>query len=146
MLFRSPPALAEIATATSIVGYNLNTAPAPVLEIAAGMTREAAVQAVEFRRKTPLLTPDALTGFGAPYVISDPLRFIPFPSDAFRVTFAFRPSGRRVQMMLAVTPNALETPWRIDYQMELASVAGNGAVPSDPIAEFPDPAALLASR
>jgi type II secretory pathway component PulK len=137
--------LAEIATASSIVGYNLNTAPAPVLEIAAGMTAEAAQQAVAFRRKTPLVTPEALNGFGAPYVISDPMRFIPFPSDSFRVTFTFRPSGRRVQMNFQMTPAALEGPWRIDYQMELASVAPNGA-PSDPLPEFPDPAALLAPR
>jgi len=139
-------ALAEVASASSIVGYNLNTMPALVLEVAAGMTAEAAERAVAFRRQTPLLTPDALVGFGAPYVISDPLRFIPFPSDVFRVTFVFRPGGRRIQMVFALTPTSLEAPWRIDYQMELASVAENGGAESDAIAEFPDPAALLASR
>jgi type II secretory pathway component PulK len=139
-------ALAEVATASSIVGYNLNTAPAKVLEIAAGMTEEAALRAVAFRRQTPLLTPEALVGFGAPYVITDPLRFIPFPSDVFRVTFIFRPGGRRVQMVFQLTPSSLEAPWRIDYQMELASVAENGGAKSDSIPEFPDPAALLASR
>lgn len=142
----SKGALAEAATASSIVGYNLNTASALVLEVAAGMTAEAAAQAVLFRRKTPLLTPESLVGFGAPFVISDPLRFIPFPSDAFRVTFTFRPGGRRVQMVFALTPTSLEAPWRIDYQMELASIAENGGAKSDPIPEFPDPAALLASR
>jgi len=139
-------ALADVAAATSIVGYNLNTMPAIVLEVAAGMTPESAEKAVAFRRQTPLLTPEALVGFGAPYVISDPLRFIPFPSDVFRVTFVFRPGGRRVQMVFALTPTSLEAPWRIDYQMELASVAENGGASSDPIPEFPDPAALLASR
>jgi type II secretory pathway component PulK len=140
------PGLAEVAIASSVVGYNLNTAPALVLEVAAGMTAEAAARAVEFRRGTPLLTPESLTGFGAPHVIADPLRFIPFPSDTFRATFVFRPSGRRVQMLFQLTPNGLEAPWRIDYQMELASVAENGGASSDPIPEFPDPAALLASR
>jgi hypothetical protein len=141
----SKGALAEVASASSIVGYNLNTMPATVLEVAAGMTEEAAKRAVEFRRQTPLLTPESLLGFGAPYVISDPLRFIPFPSDVFRTTFVFRPGGRRVQMVFALTPTSLEAPWRIDYQMELASVAENGAS-SDPLPEFPDPASLLASR
>jgi general secretion pathway protein K len=138
--------LAEIATASSIVGYNLNTMPAPVLEIIAGMTAESAAQAVQFRRTTPLVTPASLVGFGAPYVISEPMRFIPFPADVFRVTFVFRPGGRRVQTAFQLTPNSVEAPWRIDYQVELASIAENGGVPSDPIPEFPDPAALLASR
>ncbi len=138
--------LAEIATASSIVGYNLNTMPAPVLEIIAGMTPEAAAQAVQFRRTTPLITPASMVGFGAPYAISEPLRFIPFPADVFRATFVFKPGGRRVQTVFQLTPNSVEAPWRIDYQVELASIAENGGVPSDPIPEFPDPAALLASR
>ena len=138
--------LAEVAIASSIVGYNLNTAPALVLEVAAGMTTEAAIKAVAFRRTTPLITPDSLLGFGAPLVISDPLRFIPFPSDTFRTTFTFRPGGRRVQMVFQLTPTSLEGPWRIDYQLELASIAENGGPSSDPIPEFPDPAALLAPR
>ncbi len=138
--------LAEVAITSSIVGYNLNTAPALVLEVAAGMTAESAQKAVEFRRTTPLITPDSLLGFGAPLVFADPLRFIPFPADAFRVTFTFRPSGRRVQMVFQLTPTSLEAPWRIDYQLELASIAENGGPSSDPIPEFPDPAALLAPR
>lgn len=138
--------LTEVAITSSIVGYNLNTAPALVLEVAAGMTAESAAKAVEFRRGTPLVSQDSLLGFGAPLVIADPLRFIPFPADAFRVTFTFRPSGRRVQMLFQLTPTSLEAPWRIDYQLELASIAENGGPSSDPIPEFPDPAALLAPR
>ena len=138
--------LAEVATASSIVGYNINTAPALILEVAAGMTAESAAKAVEFRRTTPMITPDSLLGFGAPLVIADPLRFIPFPADTFRVTFTFRPGGRRMQMVFQLTPTSLEGPWRIDYQLELASIAENGGRSSDPIPEFPDPAALLAPR
>lgn len=139
-------ALSDVATASSIVGYNLNTAPAIVLEIAAGMTAESAAKAVEFRRRTPLITPDSLVGFGAPMVLADPMRFIPFPGDTMRVTFTFRPGGRRVQMVFAYTPISLEAPWRIDYQMELASFPEDGGPSSDPSPEFPDPAALLAPR
>ena len=139
-------ALADVAITSSIVGYNLNTAPALVLEIAAGMTAESAQKAVEFRRTTPLISPDSLLGFGAPLVIADPLRFIPFPGDTFRATFTFRPGGRRVQMLFQLTPTSLEAPWRIDYQLELASIAENGGPARDPIPEFPDPAALLAPR
>ena len=142
----SKGALAEVSTASATVGYNLNTAPALVLEVVAGMTAEAAAEAVMIRRKTPPVTPEALLGFGALFVIPDPLRFIPFPSDAFRVTFTHRPSGRRVQMAFALTGTSYEAPWRIDYQLDLSSVAENGGTSSDPIPGFPDPAAILASR
>ena len=152
MGWRSAPSLwdkgglSDVATASSIVGYNLNTAPALVLEVVAGMTAESAAKAVEFRRQTPLITPDSLVGFGAPLVLADQLRFIPFPGDTMRVTFTFRPGGRRVQMVFAYSPLSLEAPWRIDYQMELASFPEDAGQSSDPSPEFPDPAALLAPR
>jgi len=139
-------ALASAAGTSTAIGYNLNTAPAIVLEVAAGMTEESATKAVEARRTSPFLGHNGLVGFGAPRVIADPLRFILFPADTMRATFTFRPSGRRVQMMFVLTPTSLEAPWRIDYQMELASVAGDGRASSDPLPEFPDPAALLAPR
>ena len=138
--------LAEVAAASTAIGYNLNTAPRIVLEVAAGMTEESAAKAVEARRTSPFLGYDGLVGFGAPLVIADPLRFILFPADTMRTTFTFRASGRRVQMMFVLTPTSLEAPWRIDYQMELASVARDGRASSDPLPEFPDPAALLAPR
>jgi general secretion pathway protein K len=138
-------ALPEVTSASSVIGYNINTMPAIVLEVAAGMTEETAAKAVVARRNSPFLGQDALIGFGAPMVLADPLRFIPFPADTMRVTITFRPSGRRVQMVFAMTPTSLEGPWRIDYQMELTSVARDGAS-SDPLPEFPDPAALLAPR
>jgi len=142
--------LGEIAATSHAVGYNLNTAPATVLEIVAGMTAETAAAAVEARKTTPFVSFENLAGFGAPLVLNDPLRFILFPSDTMRVTFTLPQSGRRVQMAFVLTPNATEAPWRIDYQVELESVAGHGVPPgraaSDPIPEFPDPATLLASR
>jgi len=142
--------LSEIAATSHAVGYNLNTAPATVLEIVAGMTAETAAAAVEARKTTPFVSFENLAGFGAPLVLNDPLRFILFPSDTMRVTFTLPQSGRRVQMAFVLTPNATEAPWRIDYQVELESVAGHGVPPgraaSDPIPEFPDPATLLASR
>lgn len=142
--------LTAIAATSHAVGYNLNTAPATVLEIAAGMTAEAAAAAVEARKTTPFVSFENLAGFGAPLVLNDPLRFILFPSDTMRATFTLPQSGRRVQMAFVLTPNATEAPWRIDYQVELESVAGHGVPPgraaSDPIPEFPDPATLLASR
>jgi type II secretory pathway component PulK len=138
-------ALPEITSTSAVIGYNLNTMPAIVLEVAAGMTEETAVKAVQARLSSPFLGQDALIGYGAPMVIADPLRFIPFPADTMRVTFTFRPSGRRVQMVFVLTPSSLEAPWRIDYLMELTSVARDGAS-SDPLPEFPDPAALLAPR
>jgi type II secretory pathway component PulK len=139
-------ALTEVATASAAIGYNLNSAPAIVLEVVAGMTEEAAAKAVEARRISPFLGYEGLVGFGAPLVLADPLRFILFPADTMRTTFTFRPSGRRVQMVFVLTPTSLEAPWRIDYQMELASVARDGRASSDPLPEFPDPAALLAPR
>lgn len=142
--------LGAIAATAHTVGYNLNTAPATVLEIVAGMTAETAAAAVEARKTTPFVSFENLAGFGAPLVLNDPLRFILFPSDTMRATFTLPKSGRRVQMAFVLTPNATEAPWRIDYQVELESVAGHGAplgrTASDPIPEFPDPATLLASR
>jgi type II secretory pathway component PulK len=138
--------LAAIAATSHAVGYNLNTAPATVLEIVAGMTAETAAAAVVARQTTPFVSFENLAGFGAPLVLNDPLRFILFPSDTMRATFTLPRSGRRVQMAFALTPNGTEAPWRIDYQVELESVAGNGRAASDPIPEFPDPATLLASR
>lgn len=139
-------ALAEVAIASSVVGYNLNTAPALVLEVAAGMTPEVALQTVALRRKTPLITPETLVRSGTLPEFTDPLRFVPFPSDVFRATFILRPGGRRVQLLFQLTPTSNEAPWRIDYQLELTSVAEDGVAPSDPTPEFPDPATLLASR
>ena len=139
-------ALPEITSTSTVIGYNLNTMPAIVLEVAAGMTEETSLKAVQARRASPFLGQDALIGYGAPMVLADPLRFIPFPADTMRATFTFRPSGRRVQFTFALTPTSLEAPWRIDYQMEVASVPGDGPASSDPLRDFPDPAALLAPR
>jgi hypothetical protein len=138
-------ALPELTSTSTVVGYNINTMPAVVLEVAAGMTEETAAKAVAARLGSPFLGQDALIGYGAPMVLADPLRFIPFPADTMRTTVTFRPSGRRVQMVFVLTPTSLEAPWRIDYQMELTSVARDGAS-SVPLPEFPDPAALLAPR
>jgi general secretion pathway protein K len=138
--------LPAIASASAVVGYNLNTAPAKVLQIAAGMTEETAAKAVETRRSRPFLSFDNLVGFGAPRVLADPIRFIMFPSDTLRVTFELRPSRRLVQMSLTLTPISTEGPWRIDYLIDVASVPAILPAESDAVPEFPDPATILAAK
>jgi hypothetical protein len=138
--------LTRIATAGLVVGYNLNTAPAKVLEVAAGMTAEVALEAVKRRQKLPLTSLDQLVGLPAPRALGDPLRIIMFPSDALRVTLRDPPSGRLREFVLRTTPVSPAAPWVIDYVFDPPTLIAEGHENLAAIPELPDPAAVLAPR
>jgi len=116
---------------------NLNTAPAAVLELLPGLTREMAQRIVQLRRATPILfTWQAMQTFGIPAVLDEMLSI--FPGQSGNLVLWDQHAGTRQLLHWTLTPFAEDgaLPWRIDYEVILPrgdesdqGVAGTPATP-----------------
>jgi len=102
-------------------GLNLNTAPVHVLLTLPGFTPQAVEKFVAGRKlKAARGIQDVQLLSGIP-LADDPLNYIFFPSNSFRITF--RPMNGSIDRLTAVrmTTDQLLKPWRIDYDFQMAS-------------------------
>lgn len=136
--------LLNTLTMAQTVDLNINTAPAPVLELLPGLSPQNAARMAELRRAAPLLSiRQAQETFGITPVFEEVLSLFAIPSG--NLILWDERSGARRLLHWTLTP--LETdgpPWRIDYEVTLPrgnepdqAVVGT---PQTPLFTQPDPA------
>ncbi len=122
-LWKENGGLADVTTSGDSFGTNLNTAAPKVLASIEGLNPRAVELILETRRLRPILnTQDAQMAAGVA-LAEDPMRFISFPADSFRVRL-HDPSRRLDRVfMMKITANQVSGPWRIDYELDLPQVS-----------------------
>lgn len=131
-------------TLTRGADINLNTAPAAVLQLLPGVSKETAERMVALRRITPFTsTLQAQTDFALPAVAEDALALFAKPSG--NLILWDRRFGAKLLSHWAMTPYEVDgAPWRIDY--EVIFPRGNesdpavGGSPAAPLFSPQDPA------
>lgn len=131
------PGLPTYTSAGIVVGLNVNTAPLALLSALYDIPEDQLPRLEQARQSVILHSANDLAAYGARSPQGDPLRFISFPSDTFVVTFYGRRFARRTVMSLALTPNGLNQPWRIDYALEMPFGTADGQRIQSTVARFP---------
>lgn len=136
--------LLSMLTLARTVDMNINTAPAGVLQLLPGLTRQAAERMVELRRAAPFLSVrQAQETFGIGAVPEENLSLFAIPSG--NLILWDERSGARRLLHWTLTPLEIDgPPWRIDYEVTLPrgnepdqAVVGT---PPTPLFAPPDPA------
>lgn len=111
--------LLSTLTLAQTVDLNINTAPAPLLELLPGLSPQNAARMTELRRAAPFLSiRQAQETFGITPVFEEVLSLFAIPSG--NLILWDERSGARRLLHWTLTP--LETdgpPWRIDYEVTL---------------------------
>jgi DNA uptake protein ComE-like DNA-binding protein len=119
-----------VASTAPVGAFNVNTAPRMLLSLMPGMTPETVEKIIEWRREQPILSGSQfgiLTGIA----ISDapPSRFVPFPSNGVILTLSTKNSPLERRIAIRKTPQSLDHPWTIDYDIEMPRARRDGTDP-----------------
>ena len=140
------PGLPDKTSAGIVVGLNINTAPIDLLGTIFQIPAEQLPRLAQARESVALSTPNDLRQFGAAAPTSDPLRYISFPADTLIVTLRGRRAPIKSVISLALTPNGLTQPWRIDYALEIPFGSADAERTRENVARFPAVVSSLATR
>lgn len=117
--------LTELTVTGLSVGLNPNTAPWQVLMALPGMTEEIAKNIIESRQRNPIRSVEQV----APWMESSSMVLLTevftLPSDSVRVTQTVPGQAWAMRYNVALTPNAANAPWRIDYSYKIESPYGH---------------------
>jgi hypothetical protein len=118
-----------LATTEPVSGFNVNTAPRPLLSLMPWMTEDAVDNIIGWRATQPVTSAwqfGLLTGIRMP---EGPSNFTPFPSDS--VILTLRAKGRPLERRIALraTPLSPDRPWTIDYDLDLPPAERDGKQP-----------------
>lgn len=144
-LARERGGIADLTTTSTSVGINFNTATPEVLSLIEGMNPQAVNALIDRRRRQPVVSIfDAQAASGVS-VLDDPLRYIFFPADSFRVTFRLKDRPLERVMVFRLTPQQVNGPWRVDYALDLPQSSVHDHAEPEPL-PFPLAPTLSVAR
>ena len=108
--------LLRFVTASRILGFNPNTAPAPVLASLPGGSPETAAALIKARNEKPLYMTGQLAGFTSGAL--DPDYFLFYPGNSIRITQQSAKLPWAAQYSVTLTPRSQDAPWRVDYYVK----------------------------
>lgn len=118
------PRLTSIAP---VAGFNVNTAPRPLLMLIPSLNSDMVDQIMAVRRTTPIagsLAWQALTGIP---LEAPPARTFYFPSSTVVLTLSAEHWPLERRLSVRQTPRLADGPWVIDYDLETPRAARDGA-------------------
>jgi hypothetical protein len=137
-LWQDEGGISSVTTTSRELGLNLNTAPAAVLSLVEGMNPTAVEKILAARQITPTTSTGDVSLLGGVSIPDNPLRYIFFPSDVLRVRYSTKNAPRERVVVIQLTPQQLNGPWRIDYTVETLPLSSHANDASQTI-NFPIP-------
>jgi len=121
-------------------GFNVNTAPAPVLSaVVRGMTQDKAQQVLARRVERPFRNVRELSAAADLLITDEPFFYTFNSSNCVVVDMIDKRSAQHVRFSLTLEQSSTARPWRVDYAVRIPSQYRAALDRIDPEAVFPTP-------
>jgi len=131
--------LYEQVTTVNSAGVNLNTAPAPILELLPGITDAAVARIMQARQKQPFINVADVEAAGGVALPEMEFGYFFLPMDSLRISITVPGNPLERVMSVHMTSAAEDKPWQIDYAFDVPPFPDHSPRDSSDILEFPDP-------